>query len=214
MPLWLFYLLNTIFTTRLGPNQHQQCMPVLPAAADAPTQVSSTLTSCCLQMMHLCKLPPVCKRSHCTTRRRHMLKLLASNACREGTAMSNDASCTSRGVPAADTGTRMARTDGCSLKIPGIWLTQAACALSRVHGRRELETHPERDGSDPQDGTPRIRSCLACQTRLQTSQKGRDQTRSSSTSRRQVSGPLSRLSRTGGGITDGRRGDILQLLPM
>ena len=75
---------------RLGPNQHQQCMAVLPAAADAPTQVSSTLTSCCLQMMHLSKLPPVCERSHCTTRRCHMLELLASNACREGAAMSND----------------------------------------------------------------------------------------------------------------------------
>ena len=73
---------------RLGPDQHQQYVPVLPAAADAPTRVSSTLTSCCLQMIHLCKLPPVCKRSHCTTRRCHMLGLLESNACREGSAMS------------------------------------------------------------------------------------------------------------------------------
>ena len=175
MPLWLFHLLITIFTTRLGPNQHQQCMRVLPAAADAPTQVSSTLTSCCLQMIHLCKLPPVCKRSHCTTGDVTCLNCLRRTLavweprCRT--------MCTSRGVPAADTGTRMARTDGFSLKHPDTWLTQAACALSRVHGRRELEMHlecdrtVECDRSDPQDGTPRIRSCPACQTCLQTSQK-------------------------------------------
>ena len=30
-------------------SQSASAMPVLPAAADAPTQVSSTLTSCCLQ---------------------------------------------------------------------------------------------------------------------------------------------------------------------
>ena len=40
--------------------------------------------------------------------------------------------CTSRGVPAADTGTRMAQTDGCSLTNPGTWPTQVACALSRT----------------------------------------------------------------------------------
>ena len=83
-------LLTTIFTTRLGPNQLQQCMPVMPAAAVAPTQVSSSLTSCCLQMRHLCELPPVCERSHCTTWRCHMLKLLAYHACREATAIPND----------------------------------------------------------------------------------------------------------------------------
>ena len=37
--------------------------------------------------------------------------------------------CTSQGVPAADTGTRMAQRDGCSLKDPDTRLTQAACAF-------------------------------------------------------------------------------------
>ena len=169
MPLFLFCLFITLFTTRLVPNQHQQCIPVLPAAAGAPTQVSSTLTSCCRQMIHLCKLPPVCERSRCTTWRCHVLEWLrrrlavGKKRCRT--------MCTSRGVPAADTGTRMAQTDGCSLKDPNTWLTQAACALSRVHGCRELRMHLERDRSDPQDGTPRLRSSPACQTRLQTSHR-------------------------------------------
>jgi hypothetical protein len=112
--------------------------------------------------------------------------------------------CTSRarGVPAADTGTRMARTIGCKPKDPKTWLTQAACALSRAHGRRELQMHLERDRSDTQDGTPRIRSCPACQTRLQTSH--RVVIRHHPRRRRGVRSPglLSRLSRTGGGITD------------
>ena len=131
-----FYLLTTTFTIRLGPNQHQQCMAVLPAAADAPTQVSSTLPRCNLQMIHLCKLPPVCGQSHCTARGCHMLELLASNACRGESRCRT--MCTLRGGPAADTGTRMPRTDGFSLKDPGTWLTQAACALSRGQGRHEL----------------------------------------------------------------------------
>ena len=131
MPLWRSHLLTTIFTTRLGLNQHQQCMP-------------------------------------------------------------------------ADTGTRTARTDGCSPKDPDTWLTQAACALSRVHGRRELYTHLERDRSVPQDGTPRIRSFPACQTRQQTSE--RVEIRHDPRGRRGVRcpGPPSRLSRTGGGGTHTR----------
>ena len=112
--------------------------------------------------------------------------------------------CTSRGVSAADTGTRMAQTVGCSLTNPGTWLIQLTCLLSRLHGRRELWTHLELDRSDPQDGTPRIRSCPACQTRLQTSQ--RVEIRHHPRRRRGVRspGPLSRLSRTGRALTDGR----------
>ena len=171
-----------------------QCCNMLPAAADAPTQVSSSLTSCCLQMIHLCKLPPVCERSHCTTWRRTLA--VREPRCR--------AMCTSRGVPAADTGTRMARTDSCRPKGPDTWLTQAACALSRADGRRELQMHLERDRSETQDGTPRIRSCSACQTRLHTSHTvviSHDPRR-----RRGVRspGPLSRLSRTGRGVTHAR----------
>ena len=198
MPPWLFYLRTAILTTGLGPNQHQQCMPVLPAAADAPTQVSSTLPSCCLQMIRLCKLPPVCERSHCTTRRCHRLKLLASNTCREGTAMSKDVQIT---LPACGSLLSHSRCIQSSRRPCTRLSAHAACVsqVSRFFGLQPSVRAMRVPVSAA--GTPRIRSCPARRTRLQTSQ--RVVIRHDPRRRRGVRcpGPLSRLSRTGRGGT-------------
>ena len=150
-----------------------------------------------------------------------MLELLVSTACCTGTMMSIDMHI-AMALPAADAGTRMHSTNGW-LKAENLrYLACTGCectarALLRVRGRRELSRDafrfwiPERDVSDPQDRTPRVRSCPVHRARLQQSQGA--VSRHHSRRRRGVRSPgrLSWPSRTGGRGSDRRRGNVLQL---